>query len=445
MHRTINIISRTVVVSFLVFFVGACGDSRIATGVLLWPPENQPEAHGAVVPILEMNRNTDSFLITINEDEDPVIIEQARVERFETIEEAEAFAEAYQPFAYLYAESQQRALPVRRTQSSESQAVYRLREGEVLKIIGEASEEVSVSGLVGRWHPVLTEAGVRGYAFDFALIPFDQREGISEQARERELPVQARTIIENVWRPHTFADLIEDGTPSLEELNPDYGLFPDPSSNTIRIVSDEVSTEFSYENIVASGSRHIRFEGSDLEIRIDGTTRITVFFSVDGSDYTQRYRLLSTDLETVMEREEERRDQALSTVHADGRTLQSSSYGAITVAENGRFSWSDNDLLVPSVISPSFGSTGTVHFRHYLGSAIRDRYDGVISFRFDGAPADDYVSFLYEREPDGIRMTHAPRSSFDDLQVVRSEGSAVVIFFSYGDEPRNGQDQGSTS
>ncbi|MFW6234788.1 MAG: hypothetical protein ACOC4I_05395, partial [Spirochaetota bacterium] len=172
---------------------------------------------------------------------------------------------------------------------------------------------------------------------------------------------------------------------------------------------------------------------------------ITVFFSVDGSDYTQRYRLLSTDLETVMEREEERRDQALSTVHADGRTLQSSAYGAITVAENGRFSWSDNDLLVPSVISPSFGSTGTVHFRHYLGSAIRDRYDGVISFRFDGAPADDYVSFLYEREPDGIRMTHAPRSSFDDLQVVRSEGSAVVIFFSYGDEPRNGQDQGSTS
>lgn len=445
MHRTINRIFLTVIASFFVFFVIACGDSRIATGVVLWPPEDQPEAHGSVVPILEANRNTGTFLITIDEDEDPVIIEQARVESFETIDEAETFAQEYEPYAFLYAESQQRALPVRRTQSVESQAVYRLREGEVLKITGEPSEEVSISGLVGRWHPVLTEAGVRGYAFDFALIPFDQREGISEQARERELPAQARTIIENVWRPHAFAERIEDGTPSLEELDPEYGMFPDPSSNTVRLVSDEVTAEFTYENIVTSGSSHIRFEGSSLEIRIDGNTRITVFFSVNGIDYTQRYRLLSTDLQTVIEREEERRDQALSTVHADGQALRSSAYGTISVTETGRFSWTDNDLLVPSVISPSFGSTGTVHFRHYLGSSIRNRYDGVISFRFDGAPAGDYVSFLYELEPDGIRMTHAPRASFDDLQVIRSDGSAVVIFFSYVDQSRNDQNDTSES
>ncbi len=432
MHRIQNFTFRLLFAFLLIAGIMSCGDSRIATGVMLWPPDEHPEAHGIVVPIMEANRNTNTFLVKIGNN-DAILVEQFRVRRFETVEEAEAFALEFQDYAFLYAESQQRALPVRRTQSTESQSVYRFREGEILKILGSPSEEVVISGLRGRWYPVLTEAGVQGYSFDFSLIVFDEREGISEQARLRELPAQARTILENVWRPHAFSELIDDGTPSLERLDTRYGLFPEPDRNVIRIVGDDVSAEFTYDNVVASGASHIRFEGSSLEARIDGSSQITVFFRVDGRDYTRRFRLLRTDLETIIERETERRARALEMLHGDGAILSSSSYGTIEVDASGRFSWTENELLIPGIISPSFASTGSVQFRYYLGTALRNRYDGVVSFRFDGAPEGDLVSFLYEVEPDGIRLIHVPPHTIDDLQVLRSEGSPVVIFFRYSE------------
>lgn len=430
MRNTCTSVCLGLVLFLVTILFAACGDSRIATGVLLWPPDGMSEAHGAVVPILEANRNTGTFLIR-TEGGEPFLIEQFRVERFDTPDEANAFARSFEQFAFLYAESQQRALPVRRSQSTDSQSVYRFREGEILKIIGPPSDEVVISGLRGRWHPVLTEAGVRGYTFDFALILFDEREGIADEARTRELPAQAITVIENVWRPNEFHELISAGSPSLERLNPEFGLFPDHAQNTVRIVTDDVRADFLYESIVSSGASHIRFEGSSLVVRIDGSNQITAFFTVDGVDYTRRFRLLSTDLETVIEREEQRRERSLEIMHADGRLLQSSAYGTIAVSEAGRFSWSGYELLVPGVLSPAYGNQGTIQFRHYLGPAVRNQYDGVVSFVFDGAPSGDYVSFLYEVEAGGIRLTHAPRNTFDDLQIIRSDASPVVIFFSF--------------
>lgn len=411
-------------------FLQACADSTLGTGVLLWSTEEINASPGELVTVIEENNQTNSYLIRLP-GEDPFTVARYRIELFASEEEAKQFAEQYDEMAHIYARSRQRALPVRNRPDTDSRAVYRLQEDEVMKVLEIAEQEVSISGLRGHWHRVLTEGGVEGWAFGYSLSVYDIREGELLAAADSDIPSFGREVIETVWRPNDYYELVSSRTPVLEAINANHGLFPEPSESMVHIRTEEVDREFRYTGITSSGSNNIRFQGTDLEIRRDGSNRITVFLTDDGEEYTLRMRSISGSLEEILQDERERRETAIEVFHGEGRLLGSSAYGTIVVDEDGRFTWEDSEELRGSVVPPHYAETGRLEFRYFPASSLRSRYDGVVSFSFDNAPSDERVSFLYEIEPSGIRLTHVPLSQIRDFQVRSDSASSLVIFMNF--------------
>ncbi len=410
--------------------LGACSGGDLGTGVVLWSTEELNASPGELIRVLEENRSTDSYLVQID-DQRPQSISRFRIQLFDTQEQAEQFAEEFSDVAPLYARSRQRALPVRNRPDTDSRAVYRLQEDELVKVLEVAEEEVTISGLTGRWHRVLTETGSEGWSFGYSLNVYDVHEGLAANDRDSDIPSLGQEVLDNVWRPSDYYDLVNDNTPVIEELDPEYGLFPDEDTNTIHFKTPDFDEELSYAAITASGANHIRFQGTRLEIRRDGRNRLTAFLTTDDGEFTVRLRSLSRDLEDILEREKERREEAIETFHAEGRRLGSSVYGEVRVDEDGRFTWDDLDELRPDVVPPHYGRSGTMAFRYFPSRNLRAQYDGVVSFQFDEAPEDERISFLYELEGNGIRLTYVPLSQIRDFQVLSDSASSLVMFMNY--------------
>ncbi|MFW6368567.1 MAG: SH3 domain-containing protein [Spirochaetota bacterium] len=419
-----------VIVSFL---LQACSSDNLGTGVVLWSTDELNASPGEIVSVIEENDSTETYLIDRDEQE-PVTIEKFRVELFDSREEAESFADEYDEVAPLYAKSRLRALPVRNRRDTDSRAVYRLQEDEIMKVLEVDPEQETITGMQGQWHRVLTAGGVEGWAFGHSLDVYDVREGVAVGDTDSEIPALGREVIERTWRPNEYYELVGEGTPALEVLSDEYGLFPDPDNNTVHIRYEDVDEEFTYTTITGSGRNNIRFQGTPLQIRRDGTNRITAFFSANDEEYTLRLRSLPRDLDEVIETEEERREQALETFLADGRRLESSEYGTIAVDEDGSFTWENSDELRPRVIPGHYGNSGELEFVYFPASSLRSDYDGVVSFSFDDTPDDERISFLYETDGSGIRLTYVPISSIDDYEVRNDTGSSLVIFMSYQED-----------
>ena len=413
------------------FTIQACSNDTMGTGVILWSTDDLQLQPGELVDIIEENTTTDTYLIRVPEEDDPLTVPTYRIEFFETEAEAQAFADTYEAVAHIYARSRRRALPVRNRPDTDSRTLYRLQEDEVVKVLEIDEEETTISGLTGQWHRVLTTGGTEGWAFGYSLRVYDLREGEIIGEDEEEIPSLGREIIQHTWHPHDFYELIDDGTPVLEELNPEYGLFPDHDEKTVRVANEDVDEEWSYTGILASGANHVRFQGTPLEVRRDGTNRMTAFFEVDGEEYTIRLRSLPDDLEDIIEAEEERREKALESFHRESTLMASAVYGVLQVDESGAFIWEDTDELRGRAIPLHYGNRGELLFKYFPANDLGDRYDGVVSFSFEDTPDDEHVSFLYQRETSGIRMTYVPRSQIRDYKVQSDTASSLVMFMTY--------------
>jgi hypothetical protein len=63
----------------------------------------------------------------------------------------------------------------------------------------------------------------------------------------------------------------------------------------------------------------------------------------------------------------------------------------------------------------------------YLTAALRQRYEGALSMRFDGTTLP--VRFMYLFDTQGLRIEYAPETSMDGNLVARRASSPIVIYF----------------
>jgi len=175
------------VVSLAVLWLSSCS-SRLGWGVLLWATEDPFVPSGTVLPVY-IRSNIDRVWVVglpkglltsagLNKMEVPF----AMFELAGNKAGAEARALEFAPFALTYAENLQLGLPVREHPDNNARRVYRLREGEVIKILGVSERGVPPIGttgepLSGEWYKVLTETGTVGYSFSNRLRVFEHSGG----------------------------------------------------------------------------------------------------------------------------------------------------------------------------------------------------------------------------------------------------------------------------
>jgi hypothetical protein len=417
-------------------------------GVLLWSLEDPAIPSGTVLPVYIKSNIDQVWVAGIPEafrdpgDEiDKFEIPLWQLELAGGKRAAEKRAEDFSGFALSYAETMQDGLPIRDNPDNGARRVYRLKMGQIVKILAQVpgNPAISASGepLPGAWYQVLTEDGTTGYCFSYRLSFFEHGGGplaITRTEEEEEDP-DLDMVLSKTWSPDWYGAMVSSRKIDLEDLSKQWRFSPGQDSGIAHIYLPDLDRTFSYTGIRAQGNRSWLFEGAPLQMSLRSDTTLAVQYIEDGgTPRTLLFIALSMDVKDLIIQETERRAALFQTVYTGGPVFASANYGTLSFSEGERFSWTGYDRLVPRIIPPSASETGKVVMGLFLADSLGNRYGGAFSLTFDGinkgaSEAGGTVHFLYSMDKQGLRMEYVSPEDIEGVTVTRRAASPMVIYF----------------
>jgi hypothetical protein len=343
-------------------------------------------------------------------------------------------------YALMYAETLQNGLPIRTLPENGSQRAYRLRAGEIIKIISpvEGIPAVGASGdpLPGQWFNVLTENGTRGYCFSYRLRLFDYAggslgggaAGTSGHGDDYALD----TIIAKKWSASEYWDMINANKLIIEDLEKDWGFSFGEDSGIANIYVSSLDKSFHYSGIRRDNSLQWRFDGTSLRFQQISENQIKVefdeqndVFSATAPNRSFIFYALPVKLNTLIDGEKARREALYKTFYTIGPVFSSETYGSIYLNENHDFIWENYDALSGIVIPLAAIGRGKVDFAYFLGEELTGLYDGIVTFKFASVngPARE-VNFLYKFNTNELKLANVWGEMIQNKTVERYEPPA---------------------
>lgn len=397
--------------------------------MLLWPETDSALTAGDILPVLETSRLQDT--VTVQAGGERVALPAARLSLFESESAARQFQERFSPWRDAYARSLITALPIRTTADRTSTRVYRLRDGEVVKILNRNDEPSDEAGLVDYWYHVLTDNGVTGWVFgrNLELVSAGGRALSPRDDRDR-LERLVQDIATATWRPDYFVEMNRTGRINLERFSPRYGFFGNPDERRFEIVMPAYRREIAYQDFsTGANAQAIRFHGADLTIEMRSEDRLRVTFLLNDRQRTEDFVLFPQDIGEIIQAERTRRQQRMEELLLRGNGLISTAFGSMEITERGSVSWEGYERLVPDILPPQFEGNATLEFPLFIADNLFNRYDGALRFTMRGGVT---TSFLYTITDDGVRLVYLPDSLISENNVIRSEpATPVILFFRY--------------
>ncbi|MDR2900100.1 MAG: SH3 domain-containing protein, partial [Treponema sp.] len=167
-------------------------------GVLLWSSEDPAIPSGTLLPVYIRSNIDQVWVVGIpdeyREGEDSIDKYEVRLWELEFVgnkKAAEERAVEFAEYAQTYAETLQDGLPIRESPENNARRVYRLRQGQIIKVLNKTTGVIAVGAsgdpLPGDWYRVLTSDGSIGYCFSYRLRLFDQTAGLALASPEVEI------------------------------------------------------------------------------------------------------------------------------------------------------------------------------------------------------------------------------------------------------------------
>jgi hypothetical protein len=414
-----------------VFLLTSCGPGKIGYGVLLWPADDTAVETGSVLPVYEESRLKQTYTVggpskdTAKEQREIAVW---RIRFFPNENDAKAFAEGFESVKDLYATANRNALPIREKADRLSRQVYRLRQNETMKVLALSTSPSDENGLQGYWYTVLTEEGVAGFCFNYYLTLYNAKTNTIITTSQDASQEAIAAILTNSWRPDFFRDMAATGRIDLVRFRSAYGVFFDEEPRQLRIVLPNASVSVPFSRVrKASGDTYLA-EGSDVQMQLRaGQTELVVSYSQNSNRRTSTFTAFKDDIEEIITREKERRQNTLLAFLRSGTTLRSDAYGEISITEEGAFSWTGYGRLVPTLIPAAAQGHGNVEFSIFTSGEAQNAYGGVITFRFDGT--NRAVNFFYRFTEQGTQLIHIPPETIEENTVRRRPMNPLVLFF----------------
>ena len=429
----IKLIFSALVISALVF--SSC--SRMGYGILLWANEDPQIFSGTILPVY-IRSNIDHVWVVGAPNDTKIEVPLLLFEFAGSKKKAEKRAEEFSIYAAIYAENLQDGLPIREDPDNGARRVYRLRPGEIIKILDkvEGNPPISATGepLPGNWYRVLTYEGVRGYCFSYRLNLFEHNDGpliaIPVIQREFEPDPDLEMVLSRKWSLDTYQEMINSRRIDIGEFEMNYRFDPGQDTGIAKIITPDVQREFIYEGIYPDGDRAWRFEGTSLQMNLRTNTILVVQFNdTSGSRKTLLFTALSADIDDIITQENNRREAQLEAIYNQGPVFTSNNYGSITFSENGNFLWTGFDLLVPQYIPEASLGTGSVQMNLFLSNTLAEQYTGAFTFRLTDVSPNRNIYFMYVLDSQGLRLEIVQDIGIEDSTVTRRASSPVVMYF----------------
>jgi hypothetical protein len=425
----------------------ACS-SRLGWGVLLWAIEEPHIPSGTVLPVYIKSNINKVWVVGMPDGWhggkgriDKIEIPFSRFEFVGSKKKANMRAQAFSEYALSYAENLQDGLPIRDNPDNNARRIYRLKTGEIIKIlsIAEGNPAIGTTGdpLPGEWYKVLTEAGSTGYCFSYRLKLFEHSGGqlaasvasINEKAEDPELDM----LLSKIWSPESYFTMINSKRINLEDMSRHWRFDPGQETGLARIFVYGIDNSYPYTGIRPDGDRVWRFEGANLSMQLRSETTLAVQFSEGGGIRTLLFVSLPVSVDDLVLQETARRERLYNEIYSQGPVFTSNNYGTITFKEGpppvggGTFSWRNFDLLVPRFIPEGIEGNGTILLDLFLDSALEDRYDGAFTLRFSNTRVA--LRCIYSLDNQGFRIEIVPDSSIEDFTITSRGASPMVLYF----------------
>ncbi|MFP4430063.1 MAG: SH3 domain-containing protein [Spirochaetaceae bacterium] len=415
------------ILAILVFagFFSSCSFNGEGYAVVLWSDRPDILSNGAVARVEERSEINETVTLRLPDSKQREVFDTWRVRVFEDEAEATAYAERLAPYGERFGLAGRNALPVRMTPDRTSRIVYRLRNDEEVRILTRSEEVSDEAGFVDYWYEVLTTEGVSGWVFGYFLkMPSEVPEVVEEDPK-------LSTILQTVWRPVYFAEMIESGRYDLSRFRPEYGLFPVPEEKRfdLRLVGSTAS--FEYEEIANADFNVYVARGTSLQITYRNERAISIQYSIDGEGFSIAMERVDADIPELIEEEIDRRNAIRDRLVERGPVLQSNSYGTITIRPDGSLRWTGFDALVPRIIPANTSGEGRLDFDLYVSEQFSERYDGAATLSLENPSGEVQIPLLYFYTSTGIRLMPLEPQDVRRNLIINEPSSPVVLFFSF--------------
>ncbi|MCL2044527.1 MAG: SH3 domain-containing protein [Treponema sp.] len=435
-------------------FLASCSPGIMGWGVLLWSNDNPPIPSGTVLPVYIRSNVDKVWVVGVPEElrhytggADKTEIPLTRLEMQGSRRRAVRWANSFARYALLYAENTQDGLPIRDSPDNNGRRVYRMRMGEIVKVLSLAEQGIPAIGasgepLSGSWYRVLTEDGTIGYCFSFRLKLFDYSGGQLDDSLPDVIAApndpDLDMLLTRTWSPQSYSAMISSRSLNIEELSRFWRFEPGQGSGMARIFIKDIDRSFSHTGIHSNGARSWFFEGTGLSMQLRNNTTLAVQYPDEQGDVqTLIFVSLPVEVQDLITQETGRRERLYTAILMQGPDYTSSNYGTISLKNRGAFTWTGFDLLVPDYIPYDIEGDGFITMDIFLAPSLETRYTGAFTMRFNN-PGDQWTEVklycIYFLDDQGLRMEIVPESNIEDTIVMSRDASPMALYFFIDDE-----------
>ena len=244
----------------------------------------------------------------------------------------------------------------------------------------------------------------------------------------------ADTVLESVqnkrWYPESFQSMIQSKHIDPAKMSDQYRFDMGIENQDISIVLENTVLSWTYTSIAKNADGVYQFVGTPVSMKIRSADEIAVQYAgKDGKPKAQTFVALTENVALLVQEEVARRQKELEQLRLFGPSFVSSNYGRLQFLDGNGFSWTGYNLLVPTIIAQSAGNGGTVSVSYFISATLKNSYDGILTFRFEGMAKE--ANFLYKMTDDGLRLEDAGHAQIANGVVTSRGTSPLVIFFSH--------------
>jgi hypothetical protein len=433
--------------ALLAFGMNSCGLGRLGTGVVLWS-DSEHLTNGSLVWVWDQSRIRKSMIVQRTDGGSRFEISSWRVREFSNEADARAFQKQFVQWNDIWANVQRGGLFVRSEPDASASRVYRLSDGEEIKILNQNPQTVTIDGLVGHWDEVLTQNGATGWVFDYYLSLYKVANGVQTQLKQSgpgNFYLQA--VETNPWYPEDFLNQVAQRRINLKIFDPGYVFHYNGSDAFDLTLPPNLSTgapaqsfHFAFTRVQKIDTATFLFVGpANLSVRVlnPEATRIEIKFLQNDQQVTFLYARLDKNIGDYIAQETASRLDQLNTLLNLGKTLVSPTWGRIDLNQDGSFIWTGFQALQPplGVLFPSdLTGKGQLLFDWFKDQQFVGDWQVLrMSLARSGGEPDFSQLFLYRFLKGGLQLLPVSNADVNTVKrtVLRESHLGYTLFLSF--------------
>jgi len=414
----------------------SCGFGRMATGIVVWAPEGGTVHNGDLVWVWEQSRIRKSFKVERPEGGGTFELDQWRVKAFPGEGEAKAFQTAFLPLKDTWAVSGKQGLPVRDAPDANANRIYKLGDGEQVKVLVGNGPKVKEGNLEGSWLQILTQDGYAGWAFDYYLsLVIHSPQGTQQVKPSGPGDQMVQSVLAQTWYPEDMRAMVEQDRINLALFRPDAGLRATNAPATFQILLPGPNGQDERFSLPVTDPKKLDDSTYDFggpnQVKVQMTTgdgsKMTLSFVDQGKPRVVPLALLDENVGTLVSRELASRQQKLEEILNRGQTLVSPTYGTLHLGADGTFTWTGVDVVLPGLPS----NQGKVTFDWFKDKRLYNEFRA-LRLQFGPDPGVSKV-FLYRFLKDGFQMLPTDDANLDPVHqtVTQVPQNGLSLYFQF--------------